>query len=195
VVSNYNVRPFLESLKMGTACEAAVRRLLEQRGWKTWDTAAAVERGGYGIIHAGGRRIRLDRPAGKGPRLLMQGAQLIAPDILAERGDDMRWIEVKRKQLGVQWNRTHRAWVTGIDAHCFDHYQRVQACTGWAVWLVIWHAPSLKPGGPQGWTANSLAELGKIGGPESQEARPGMPRLRYFWADRLRFLEPRIQAL
>jgi hypothetical protein len=159
---------------MGLVCEAAVRGLLEARGWRTWDTAEAVGTG-YGILHAGGRRLRLERPAGRGPQLVTDGCWLTAPDILAERGDEVRWVEVKRKELG---------------AHAWCSYQQVQAATGWPVWLVMWHAASLKPGGPQGWTANSLDELGKIGGPESQERRRGMPRLRYFWAERLRYLTP-----
>jgi hypothetical protein len=188
-VSNYDVRTFEESLAMGLVCEAAVRGLLEARGWRTWDTAEVVSTG-YGILHAGGRRLRLERPAGRGPQLVTDGCRLTAPDILAERGDEVRWVEVKRKELGAQWNRTHRAWVSGIDERAWCSYQQVQAATGWPVWLVMWHAASLKPGGPQGWTANSLDELGKIGGPESQERRRGMPRLRYFWAERLRYLTP-----
>lgn len=178
----YNVRPFADSLELGRHAEAQARQWLAGRGWQTWDTSADLpphRLGGGWWIH---------QCSNAGPRLMQRlGAWVVAPDLLCHRAGVWRWVEVKRKLQGMQYNRTHRAYVTGICEDKYEHYQRCERLTGFETWILFQHHPNPHDDlAPAGWHLNSLQELACIGGPPCQETRKGMPRLRYWWGVGLR---------
>lgn len=76
---------------------------------------------------------------GKGPRLFFPNdTQFVAPDILAFRSDSTLWIEAKTKSV-FSWHRKTGKWVTGIDLHHYNQYQRVANASPWPVWLLFLH--------------------------------------------------------
>lgn len=75
---------------------------------------------------------------GKGPRLFVPHGQVVAPDLLVFKSEKVNWIEAKRKSV-FSWHRKTRKWVTGIDIHHYEEYQRVLEISKWPVWLFFLH--------------------------------------------------------
>lgn len=80
----------------------------------------------------------IEIPTGKGPRFLTPSAELVAPDILAMRGDDVRWIEAKHKDVW-SWYRIGGYWTTGIDLHHYLQYIEVSKTVKYPIWLLFLH--------------------------------------------------------
>lgn len=77
----------------------------------------------------------------KGPRLFAPGRAFIAPDMLAIRGKDVRWIEAKHKTY-FTWYRVGKVWTTGIDAYYFQQYLQLSTFTQIPVWILFLHSRS-----------------------------------------------------
>lgn len=75
---------------------------------------------------------------GKGPQLYLPDDSLIAPDMVAIRGDEIKWIEAKHKTV-FSWHRKTERWVTGIDIHHYEHYLTVNRKINWPIYLMFFH--------------------------------------------------------
>lgn len=86
----------------------------------------------------------------KGPQLFPDFPHdpIIAPDLLVWQGDRVRWIEAKHK-VGFTLHRQSGDLVTGIDAHHFDQYLRVELLSPWPVWLLFLQRGGQTKGGPE----------------------------------------------
>lgn len=111
---------FEESLKVGLAGESAIAEWLKARGFtllpvyeKLFDT-------------------------GKGPQLYTPTVELVAPDFLVFRGDQVLWVEAKHK-TAFSWHRLTGRWVTGIDLRHYQDYLQVADESPWPVWLLFLH--------------------------------------------------------
>ncbi len=75
-----------------------------------------------------------------GPRLFLpygySDKELVAPDILAMKAQQVRWFEVKNKSTGT-YSRKMQCWQTGIDTRLWKQYKRVQTVTQWPVWVLF----------------------------------------------------------
>jgi len=102
----------------------------------------------------------------KGPRLFLPKGELIAPDMLAIRGKDIRWIEAKHKTV-FSWYHNGQRWETGIDLHAFEQYRQIAQMTPWPVWLLFLHSEAYGDKAdepypcPVGLFGNDLNELSK----------------------------------
>ncbi len=75
---------------------------------------------------------------GKGPRFFTPTGELVAPDILAMKGDMVRWVEAKHKTVFTWW-RIGGCWETGIDLHHYEHYCQIADSLPWNIWLLFLH--------------------------------------------------------
>ena len=110
-----------ESLAIGQAGESAIATWLRGKG--------------YSVLPVYEKLF----DTGKGPQLYTPGAELIAPDLLAFRGDRVLWIEAKHK-TAFSWHRLTGRWVTGIDLRHYGDYLKVDDDSPWPVWLLFLHA-------------------------------------------------------
>lgn len=85
----------------------------------------------------------IEIPTGKGPRLLTEQGELIAPDMLATRVKrallEMRWIEAKHKSRFTWRWKDAKDWQTGIDLRHYLDYIEVQKRTQIEVWILFLH--------------------------------------------------------
>lgn len=142
---------FEESLARGKIGEAQIA---------TWLRASC----GYHVLPVYETEIE----KGKGPVLYQQlGLPLIAPDLLAFRSEgvnraQIRWVEAKTKSA-FSWHRISKQWVTGIDLHHYEQYQKVAELSPWQVWLLFLHhsgqAKDSPPGCPTGLFGGELSYL------------------------------------
>jgi hypothetical protein len=77
---------------------------------------------------------------GKAPKLTAaeEADSLVLPDLLSAKAGRSIWVEVKFKEHADFTYKTGRL-ETGISKRLWEHYQRVQAETGFPVWLVFAH--------------------------------------------------------
>lgn len=75
---------------------------------------------------------------GKGPQVFTPDTELIAPDMLCVRGNEIRWFEAKSKSH-FTWYRIKQQWETGIDLRHYEHYIKVREHFGWPVWVLFYH--------------------------------------------------------
>jgi hypothetical protein len=75
---------------------------------------------------------------GKGPVLYSASACLIAPDMLAYKGETVKWIEAKTKS-SFTWHRKSQKWVTGIDLRHYRDYLSLAASSPWPIWILFLH--------------------------------------------------------
>lgn len=97
----------------------------------------------------------------KGPQLFLPTKSLIAPDMLAFRNNDVRWIEAKHK-TAFTWHRKTQRWVTGIDLKHYEDYLRVADASPWEVWLLFFHQGGIakdSPPSPSGLFGNTISFL------------------------------------
>ena len=73
------------------------------------------------------------------PHFASAAGDLIVPDLLAARDGEMKWFEVKHKSH-ADWHRNSHQYVTGLPAHHWDAYLRVQELTHTDVVIVFIHA-------------------------------------------------------
>jgi hypothetical protein len=111
---------FAQSLQVGQLGESIIARWFRNRGFSVLPVY----------------EVEID--AGKGPRLFAPTEQLIAPDILAFKGDNTYWIEAKHK-THFSWHNKTRQWVTGIDLRHYEDYCKLHDSTPWPVWLLFLH--------------------------------------------------------
>ena len=135
---------FSESLSFGRAGESTIATWMRRRGWSVLPVYETI----------------LD--TGKGPQLFTPSRGLIAPDMLAFRGQDARWIEAKHK-TAFSWHRGTRCWCTGIDLRHYADYCEVDDESPWPVWLLFLHlggqAKDSPPNSPAGLFGNTLEFL------------------------------------
>jgi hypothetical protein len=96
--------------------------------------ATWLMRRGYSVLPVYEKEIN----TGKGPQLFSLDKKLIAPDMLAFRGDTVKWIEAKHKSV-FSWHRISKKWVTGIDLKHYQDYLQVALRSPWPVWLLFLH--------------------------------------------------------
>lgn len=122
---------FTESLKAGQLGESEISRFMIRRGWQVLP-AYEVEQG-----------------SGKGPRLFGEYGQLISPDLLVFRGEQVQWVEAKTKSA-FTWYRVKQKWQTGIDLRHWRDYLKVNASTPFPVWLLFLHRHGMAKDTPFG---------------------------------------------
>lgn len=75
----------------------------------------------------------------KGPALYCSnGETIIAPDMVVFNNNGITFIEAKHKE-GFSWFRRNQTWVTGIDIHHYEQYQKMQTALGLPVWILFLH--------------------------------------------------------
>lgn len=89
---------------------------------------------GYSILPV----YQIEKHTGKGPQLFTIYESLVAPDMLAFKGDKALWIEAKHK-TAFSWYRRSQVWTTGIDKRHYEHYCQVDDKSPWPVWLLFLH--------------------------------------------------------
>ena len=116
---------FIQQLEYGQLGESKIARWLRGRGWN--------------VLPVYEKEI----DDGKGPRLFMANSnekeQLIAPDLLAMRGMEFRWIEAKHKSH-FSWYGIGRYWVTGINLLHYLDYLKIRNGTELPIWLMFLHS-------------------------------------------------------
>lgn len=81
----------------------------------------------------------IESKGGKGPRLLGQSKDYVAPDLLVFSPQGTAyWIETKHK-TSFAWYRIGKRWVTGIDLRHYEEYKRVAVLTRIQVYLLFYH--------------------------------------------------------
>jgi hypothetical protein len=119
---------FEHMLKIGQTGEDIISCWLRSRQWSVLPVYPVVE------------------DAHKGPRLYTayqnEHKELIAPDILAMKGQCIQWVEAKRKSR-FAWYEIYGKWQTGIDLRHYEHYLRVSEATHLPVWLFFLHVDSV----------------------------------------------------
>jgi len=82
---------------------------------------------------------------GKAPKLQSSKSSesLVTPDLLLAKEGICAWIEVKMKGR-ADYTRMTDQLETGISLRLWDHYLRVQECTGIEVWLLFIHKAEKK---------------------------------------------------
>ena len=113
-------RAFNKPLVIGRVGESRIARWLIRQG--------------YSVLPV----YEKEMDSGKGPQLFTLDRQLIAPDMLAFKDSDVRWIEAKTKTV-FSWHRKTERWVTGIDLKHYRHYIEVALRSPWPVWLLFLH--------------------------------------------------------
>lgn len=94
---------------------------------------------------------------GKGPALFSTIGQLIAPDLLCFKSNDLGsvlWVEAKTK-TAFTWHRLTRRWVTGIDLRHYEDYQKVASLSPFPVWVLFLHLCGTAKDTPQGMVSPS----------------------------------------
>lgn len=101
---------------------------------------------------------------GKGPQLYTPNTPLVAPDILAFRGNGALWIEAKTKTV-FSWYGIGKRWVTGIDLHHYRQYLQVAQISPWPVWMLFLHtSPVADSRDVNKWGAPKECPVGLFGG-------------------------------
>ena len=86
----------------------------------------------------------------KGPAVIaFDGGEIIAPDMLVFNTNKAWWIEAKHKSA-FTWHRITKQWVTGIDLHHYDEYQKINRLAIWPVWLMFLHKDGIAKDTPKG---------------------------------------------
>lgn len=135
---------FGETLKFGKVAESEIAQWLRRSGWSILPVYEKV----------------IDE--GKGPQLYTAHMELIAPDLLAFRENNVIWAEVKHK-TAFSWHRLTRRWTTGIDRRHYHEYLRVEKESPWPVYLFFLHlggqAKDSPPDSPSGLFGERLSVL------------------------------------
>lgn len=135
---------FESNLRYGQAGESAIALWLRSRGYTVMPVYEKI----------------ID--TGKGPQLFGPLTNLVAPDILAYRGEDALWIEAKHK-TAFSWHHITGRWTTGIDLRHYRDYCTVDDQSPWPVWLLFLHrggqAKNSPANSPSGLFGNTLKVL------------------------------------
>jgi hypothetical protein len=121
---NASPRTFTQSLSWGQVGETAIACWLRCRGWTILPVYEKV----------------ID--TGKGPRMYTAYksgyGELIAPDMLAMKGPQIKWVEGKRK-AHFTWRWTQGVWQDGIDKRHYQHYLHVREHMKIPLWILFFH--------------------------------------------------------
>lgn len=91
------------------------------------------------IIGLGGIVVpAYDSENNKGPRIFSLEGSLVAPDLLIFRQGKPNWIEAKHKSV-FSWRGVGGFWETGIDAHHYRDYLKVEEKTNIPLFLLFYH--------------------------------------------------------
>lgn len=119
-----NSPTFDQTLKWGQTGETAIACWLRRKGW---DVLPVYEK----VIDTG-----------KGPRVFTAyhsgQSQLVAPDMLAFRGDRIQWVEGKRKTR-FTWRWTKSVWQDGIDVRHYENYLQLRERSPFPLWILFLH--------------------------------------------------------
>lgn len=74
----------------------------------------------------------------KGPQLYTPSTELVAPDMLVFKADNMLWIEAKHKTR-FSWYGKEKRFVTGIDQRHYNDYCKLSQYSNLPVWLLFLH--------------------------------------------------------
>ena len=86
---------------------------------------------------------------GKGPRIFTPTDQLVSPDFLGLRGNEVRWFEAKHKSV-FSWYRAKQCWVTGINLRHCQQYVEVSKRFPFPIFLIFLHEEDhLRPEDPK----------------------------------------------
>jgi hypothetical protein len=126
---------FEQKLERGQIAEGLVARYLRKEGWC--------------LLPVYEKQI----DNGKGPRIFLPHglpeSELIAPDLLGMRGQQIQWIEAKSKGTATYY-RIKQRWQTGCDKRHYENYKRVQAVTTWPVYLMFLQLDNAESNAPWG---------------------------------------------
>jgi hypothetical protein len=122
---------------------------------KSFNDCYAEGRIGEGLIAQWVRRVKneillpayeIEIPSGKGPRLLLNDYELIAPDFYAigVNGTTVlcKWIEAKHKTR-FTWHFMSENWQTGIDRRHYEDYLKVREATQTPVYIMFLHRSNI----------------------------------------------------
>jgi len=135
---------FNQQLKIGKVGESQISQWLRGRGFNVLPV------------------YEIEMNQGKGPALYSaDGGEIIAPDILAFKGDKFFWIEAKHK-TAFSWHRKTKRFVTGIDQRHYEEYKKINMLVNFPVWLLFLHQGGQakdSPPSPAGLFGNDLCFL------------------------------------
>ena len=101
----------------------------------------------------------------KGPAVYCSDqSTIIAPDLFVFKGSKACWIEAKHKNA-FTFHRITGRFVTGIDLHHYEEYQRINGLAPWPVWLLFLHKDGIakdSPPGPCGLFGQALSKLTRM---------------------------------
>lgn len=169
---------FEEQLKFGQIGEGKIAQWLIRRGWVVLPV------------------YEKELHTGKGPVLYSSSSRLIAPDMLAYKNEDVKWIEAKTK-AGFTWHRISNKWVTGIDLRHYKDYLTLLTDSPFLIWLMFLHLdyrgakdtpPELVGESPTGLFGNDLLILSQCENHRHENwGNSGM----VYWAhEKLRLIAP-----
>ena len=179
-----NTITFQTNLSSGRLAEGVIANWLRRRG--------------NTVIPA----YELESVGQKGPQVYAPNFELVAPDLLVWKDGKTCWIEAKSKSV-FAWNRTTKAWVTGIDLHYYEQYQKVLSHFEfkWDVWLLFLHSSSIPSDAdlrhgcpvkcPTGLFGNSLNVLRSV--EHSRDLRWGRTGMVYWQHSSLKLLATPLQ--
>jgi hypothetical protein len=120
----------------------------------------------------------------RGPRIAADGAELIAPDLMAWANGAAAWLEIKRKRRWSYWE-TGGYPVTGIDLPVYEHYLAIARMSDIPLFLLfVMHGGAMAPGrgpGPEGLYGQNILTLA---GNKNHEHKNGGPNGMVYWSER-----------
>jgi len=138
------VTSFTENLVEGRIGEGQIALWLNSRGWN--------------VLPA----YEIEIETGKGPRFFTaKQGQLVTPDLLVFKSQEIMWVEAKRKSA-FTWYRKTNGFQTGIDKRHWEHYLEVKAVSQFPLWLLFLHGPGEAKDTPEGKVSPSGLYGGEI---------------------------------
>jgi len=168
---------------MGVSAQQDFEANLKQGQGTEGDLSRFFIRRGCGVLPV----YETEGTENKGPRFFTAETDLVAPDMLVFKGTKITWVECKHKTV-FSWHFRTERWVTGIDLHHWEDYQKVADRTERPFWLFFLHVETeANPSGelcPTGLFGNDMASLKK----DFNHTHPNWGRhgMIYWAADKLR---------
>lgn len=139
---------FQQQYEYGKAAESCIARWLMRRGFSVLPVYEKII------------------TEGKGPQLFSTDGDFIAPDMLVIKSSrEVLFVEAKHKNA-FSWHRKTQRFVTGIDWHHYQDYQKVAKKTGIPLWILFLQeggiakdAPLTHSNSPRGLFGNEIEIL------------------------------------
>lgn len=136
-------KAFPAKLAQGKVSESLIARWLVSRGWNVLPVYETSDN------------------AAKGPRLSTPNGEIVAPDMLAMKAGEYRWVEAKDKHA-ASWYRIGGYFVTGVNLSHYQDYLLIEDSKIIPVWLLFLHRGGTakdSPPSPAGLFGGALSDL------------------------------------